>query len=216
MLLFLLFVGLSLSFAFGLLIYRVSQDSESYARKFKSDQSLASSQNYEGRALIEGNGNYWTGAKEPKITIVEFADFSCPKCKNSYFTLKQVMEKYGGSVRLVHRDYPVIADYSMDLAHAARCAGEQGLFWQMHGKLYENQPVSDLETVRKLVEQIGVNMIKFDDCTEKSRFVNAIEKNYSDATTLGIAGTPTWFINGHKIEGDLPLSTFQEIIEELQ
>jgi len=216
LLLFLLFIGLSLSFAFGFLVLRISKNSNALSTDIQEKEKKIADENYENKALIEGAGNPTTGATNPKIIIVEFADYSCPKCKDSYPTIKEILKKYGDTVKLIYRDYPVITDGSIDLAHAARCAGEQGLYWQMHDKLFENQPIENTETVNKLATQIGANMIQFNDCTAKSKYLVAIQKNFADATTLNVAGTPTWYINGHRIEGDIPLATFEEIISKLQ
>jgi len=216
LLLFFLLIVMSLSFAFGFLVLKISKESDALSANIQEKEKKYANENYENKTLIEGAGNYWTGATNPKIIIVEFADYSCPKCKSSYPTIKQILNKYGNLVKLIYRDYPVISDSSMDLAHAARCAGEQGLYWQMHDKLFENQPIADTETIKKLAEQIGANMIQFNDCAAKSKYLVAIQKNFADATTLNVAGTPTWYINGHRIEGDIPLAAFEEIISKLQ
>ncbi len=100
-----------------------------------SQQQLFKSQEYteEMQKAVEGKNNYWTGAAKPKITIVEFADFSCAYCKNSFTNIREISLKYKKDVKIIFRDYPAY-EYSLDLAMAARCAGEQGLFWLMHDK----------------------------------------------------------------------------------
>lgn len=168
------------------------------------------------RALIEGSEkNYWIGSANPKITIVEFADFSCPYCQNSFSKIREISVKYKNDVKIIFRDYPIMTDYSSDLALTARCAGEQGLFWLMHDKLFANQGISTTEEMSELAKQIGADESRFKECLNNKKHLTTIQKDFSDGQSLGITGTPTWFINGNLVEGDIPYSTFIQIIEQL-
>lgn len=183
--------------------------------KFGAEQQYTVSKNSLDRTKIENEGNYWMGASNPKITIVEFSDFTCPFCKNSYPTIRDIILKYNKDVKLIYRDYPIKQEYAADLAMAGRCAGEQGLFWPMHDKLFQNQGVSAKEDIFRLANQIGVNAEKFKTCFEEKKYLPLIQKDYADATDLEIKGTPTWFVNGYKIEGDVPKDVWEKIINEL-
>jgi protein-disulfide isomerase len=166
------------------------------------------------KKVAENTDGYWIGSSKPKITIVEFADFECPYCKQSYATLREAALTYKNVVKLIFRDYPV-HENSLDLAMAARCAGEQGLFWPMHDKLFANQGNLTAEKALKLAIQTGVNKDKYSSCIATKKYQAKLEKDYSDAETLGVSGTPTLFINGYKIEGDVPSETLRQIIENL-
>lgn len=166
---------------------------------------------------------YWLGSAEAKITIVEFGDFTCPVCEKAFPTVREISLKYKNDIKLIWRDYPVISDYSATLALAARCAGEQGLFWPMHDKLFQNQGVgqtSDLVTqaneLLALANQIGADQTKFKDCFDKQKYLPQIQKDLTDGQSFGITGTPTYFINGYKLAGDVPLDIFIKIIEQLK
>jgi protein-disulfide isomerase len=164
----------------------------------------------------EGDGtNYWIGSAKPKITIVEFADFACPHCKNSFPAIREISVKYKKDVKLIYRDFPVISDYSADLALAARCAGEQGLFWPMHDKLFQNDLTGDPNQTAELANQIGVNKTRFTDCVTKQKYSTQIQNDLSDGNQLGVNGTPTWFINGQKTKGDIPPEGWEQIIQKL-
>ena len=165
---------------------------------------------------IEGDGsNYWIGAKDPKVTIVEFADFSCPMCKNSFTKIREISQKYKDDVKIIFRDYPSVTEYSSDLAKAGRCAGEQKLFWPMHDKLFLNQGVSTINQITALAEQIGVDKNQFTKCLSSIKYDSIIYKDITDGLELGIKGTPTWFINGYGISGDIPRDKFFQLIEQL-
>ena len=87
----------------------------------------------------ENLGSYWLGSENPKLTIVEFADYNCPLCASSYGKIREISLKYKDEVKIIFRDFPVISESSVELAMAGRCAGEQNLFWPMHDKLFQNQ-----------------------------------------------------------------------------
>ncbi|MDO8593260.1 MAG: thioredoxin domain-containing protein [bacterium] len=164
----------------------------------------------------EDNQHYWLGAAKPKITIVEFGDFSCPNSEKSFPTIREIGLKYKGDIKFIWRDYPVVQDYSALLALAGRCAGEQGLFWPMHDKLFQNQGVNTANQLSALAAQIGADTAKFNDCLAKQKYQPQIQKDFSDGQSFGNQGTPTWFINGYKVDGDIPYDIFIKIIEELK
>ena len=167
------------------------------------------------RAEIEGSNSYFFGTKNPKITIVEFSDFACPNSKSFYNKTKKIRTKYYNDLKIIHRDFPVIAEHSSDLAQAARCAGEQGLFWKAHDTLYENQGVSTKPEIFSLILNIGVNEAEFKECLESNRYLGPIQKDLKDGINLGIKGTPTWFINGYRADGDMPEKMLNDYIENI-
>jgi protein-disulfide isomerase len=162
------------------------------------------------------NEHYWTGSAKATITIVEFGDFACPVCEQSFPTIREISQKYKNDIKFIWRDYPVVQDYSADLALAGRCAGEQGLFWLMHDKLFQNQGVNTADQLIAAANQIGADTARFKDCLNKEKYLPQIEKDLADGQKFGITGTPTYFINGYKIAGDIPRDTFIKIIEGLK
>lgn len=168
----------------------------------------------ESRKLIESDSSYWIGSANPKITIVEFADFACPHCESAYGKIREIGLKYKNDVKIIYRNFAV-ADNSQAMAMAGQCAGEQGLFWLMHDKLFQNQNVSDTAGLTALANQIGADTKKFNSCINANKYLAKIQKDLLDADELGVTGTPTWFINGNKVEGDIPYELFENIIKEL-
>lgn len=171
--------------------------------------------NQETLKEIEGDNNYWLGSSNPKVTIVEFADFACPSCKNSFNKIREIglTEK---DVKIIYRDFPVIAEYSANLSLAARCAGEQGFFWVMHDKLFLNQGIKEDEEIMEMAKQIGANVARFEVCYNNRKYWSQIQKDLEDGEKLSIAGTPTLFINGQRVVGDAPLGVLKEIIREIK
>ncbi|MFH1744737.1 MAG: thioredoxin domain-containing protein [bacterium] len=164
---------------------------------------------------IGGSGeNYWFGSAEPKITIVEFGDFACPVCRDSYSKIREISVKYKDSIKFIYRDFPSLADYSGDLSLAARCAGEQGLFWPMHDKLFAHQGVNSQNEIYELARSLGADEARFQNCFQENKYLTDIQNDFSDGANLGVTGTPTWFINGQMVKGDIPYELFIKIIED--
>lgn len=161
----------------------------------------------------EGKNDYWIGSANPKVTIVEFADFACPYSKNSFPKIREISVKYKDSVKIIFRNFPYLTEYSLELALAARCAGEQGLFWPMHDKLYISQGIKTAAELSALANRLGADLNRFNDCLTAKKYLPQIQEDLTDAEKLKINGTPTWFVNGYKVEGDLPLEAFKQIIE---
>lgn len=160
--------------------------------------------------------HYWLGSAKPKITIVEFGDFACHHTAREFPIVRELGLKYKDDVRVVWRDYPLVAEHSILLALAARCAGEQGLFWPMYDKLFQNQGVYQAEQLIALAKQIGADTARFSDCAREQKYLKEIKQDITDGQAFGINGTPTFFINGYKVEGEIPYDVFEKIIEELK
>jgi len=163
--------------------------------------------------------HYWLGSEDAKITVVEFGDFACPVCLSAFPTVREISLKYKNDIKFIWRDFPVVVEnYSAALALAGRCAGEQGLFWSMHDRLFQNQSANQLNqaALTNLANQIGADTDKFNNCLIQEKYLPQIQKDLLDGQAFGISGTPTYFINGYKIVGDIPYDTFVKIIEELK
>jgi protein-disulfide isomerase len=160
------------------------------------------------------DGNFSFGAENPKITIIEFADFNCPYCKNSYSTIRQIGYKYKDQVKIIFKDYPIIQESSADIALAARCAGEQGLFWGMHDKLFAYQGQFELTDLPKLATEIGADNKKFNTCVSNKKYLNEINKDLLLGQEMNLNGTPKFFVNGYLLPGgDLPIEAWDQIIQ---
>ncbi|MEI7498419.1 MAG: thioredoxin domain-containing protein [Candidatus Falkowbacteria bacterium] len=163
----------------------------------------------------EGVGNYWFGSAKPVVTIVEFADFSCPFSKSSFTKIRELGNKYKGQVKVIYRDFPYISENSVELALSARCAGEQGLFWPMHDMLFQNQGITDQTQVLALANQLALDQTRFAKCLTDQKYLPQIKADVADAEKFGIEGAPTWFINGYMIAGDMTVSVMEKIVTDL-
>ena len=155
------------------------------------------------------------GNAEASVTIVEFSDFQCPFCGQAYLTVKGVVAKYEGRVKLAYRDFPLrqIHPQAQGAAEAGRCAAEQGKFWEYHDRLFENQGKLDRASLVEYAEALGLDRKQFESCVASGRFQAQIEQDLQDGTISGVNGTPAFFINGTMINGAQPAFEFEKVID---
>ncbi len=167
------------------------------------------------RVVVDSGGHPALGAKDAPVTIVEFTDFQCPFCKATEATLKQLRDKYGDKIRLVHMDYPLpFHPHAHDAATAARCAGEQDKFWQFHDSLFANQGKLAPADLKATAKTLGMNSTKFDACFDKSQFDAQIKADQAAGEKVGVDGTPAFFIDGRPLTGAQPEPKFEELIDD--
>lgn len=156
------------------------------------------------------------GVREAPVTIVEFSDYQCPFCKRSQSVTKQVLQQYSGKVKLAFRDFPIrgLHPQAQKAAEGARCAGDQGNFWEYHDLLFEKAPELEVSSLKQYATALGLDMTRFNECLQKDKYVASVEKDVQEGIQLGVSSTPTFFVNGRLVLGAQPFSTFEKIIEE--
>src|SRR5262245_22014412 len=156
------------------------------------------------------------GPEHAPVTIVKFEDFQCPYCKQFQPTVTELLSRYNGKIRLVHKDLPLdsIHPQARQAAEAARCADEQGKFWSYHDILYANYPKMSEVKLNNLAKEVGLDVNAFDPCHSSGRSKADVQRDLIDGAKLGVTETPTFFINGREISGNQPLEIFAAIIDE--
>jgi len=138
------------------------------------------------------------GAKNAKVTIVEFAEFECPFCRVISPIVKRLVRKLASrGVALVYKHYPVSNHkQAIPCARAAYAAHQQGKFWQLHDVLYKKAPRFSTAQVEQYAQSIGLHLAAFRTVRDsrRSRLVVAADKK--EGLRAGVKGTPTLFING--------------------
>lgn len=157
------------------------------------------------------------GVHPAKVTIIEYSDFQCPFCSRVIPTMKKLLETYPNDVRLVFKQNPLpFHAKAGGAAEAALAAHEQGKFWEMHDKLFENQQNLDRSDLEKYAQELGLDMDKFKAALDLGKFKADIQAdiNYGNSIPGGGMGTPTFFINGRKIAGAYPFEEFDKLIQK--
>ncbi len=156
------------------------------------------------------------GPSDAPVTIVEFSDFQCPFCRRAEDSLKQLRSRYQGKLRLVYRDFPLEQAHPQALAaaEAARCAAEQGKFWDYHDALFANQAALAVDKLKATAARLKLDSPSFNKCLDSAKYLGAVKKDAREGRRLGIRATPAFFINGRFVGGAAPLENFESIINE--
>ncbi len=165
------------------------------------------------RVKIKAEG-FSKGPKEAPVTLITFLDYECPYCAQAAVSAEKVQAMYPKKLRLVAKDFPLgFHQRAMPAAIAARCAGRQGKFWEMHAALFKSQ--SDLSDARieAIVKEQGLDLAAWTQCKADPSVQAAIKADQADGAQAGVSGTPAFFINGIMIGGAQSPEALKEIIE---
>jgi len=156
------------------------------------------------------------GAKGAKVQVVEFADFQCPYCTRAAETVKALQEKYGDKVEFQYRHFPLrqIHPQAQRASEIAQCAGEQGKFWEAHDALYANQQALDEQSAIGHVVAVGVDQTKLTECLSSGRAAAQVDADFKKGEEAGVEGTPSFFLNGRKFEGNPTPAGLSQAIDE--
>lgn len=161
-------------------------------------------------------GAPFLGPTDAPITLVEFADFQCPFCKQFFTdTLTPLMNAYPNQIKFVFKNFPLSSHPMAEpAAEAAMCAFEQNKFWEMYNLLYTaDQSTFSVSLFKTYAQSLGLNTTQFDTCLDSSKYSSTIQSDVNDGTSYGVTGTPTFFINGFILAGNQPIDTFKTMID---
>ena len=172
--------------------------------------------------LLIGQGSYMTGTKGAKINVVEFGDYQCPACAYASPIIQELVKAYkdNQNVNFVFRNFPLPQhSNAMISAEAAEAARAQGKFLEMSEMLYGRQNEwsgnpKALEIFVGYAGELGLNVKTFTDSVNQEKFKDTITKDRSDGQALGINSTPTFFVNGEKLNGIPSFDEFKKKIDE--
>ncbi len=184
----------------------------------------------QGPSTLSVHGEAFYGNSSARIAMIEYADYQCPFCgKYTRETYPQIIANYvkTGKIRYYYRDLtlPMHPD-AIPAARAARCAGEQGKFWEMHDSLYAHQTGLAAKDLVDRAQALGLDAFKFNQCFSSDKYSEDIRKSTSEAQSTGIDGTPTFLFgtvgsNGDvvkvakRIVGAYPYDDFKSALDEL-
>jgi protein-disulfide isomerase len=159
------------------------------------------------------------GRTDAPVTIVEFADFQCPYCREAEATIRKVVSTHSDSVRLVFRNLPLtnVHPNALTAAVAGVCADHQGKFWQMHDAMFDNQDELAEPDLKATAKKLGLDEQNFAACLADPKSKAAVDFDARAADALSLDGTPSFFINGRPLFGNLPAEQIESVVaEELQ
>jgi len=157
------------------------------------------------RLLVAVNdGDHVVGSPSAPVVLVEYGDFECPHCGRAYPIIEKVRRELGRDLCFVFRHFPLteIHPHAQMAAEAAEAAGAQRKFWEMHHTLFEHQDALEPEALASYADALGLNVARF--ATELTDGIHRkkVRDDFRGGVRSGVNGTPTFFINGIRFDGD--------------
>lgn len=160
-------------------------------------------------AVLVREDSHTITASDSRVTLVEFGDFQCPYCAQSYPVLKAVLAQYPDRITFVARHFPLPQHrHAVAAAEAAEAAGAQGKFWEMYDLLYLNQAAwenaSDaLPIFAGYAQQLELNMDQYNQDMADHTYLDKVHADLADGNILGVNSTPSFFVDGQRFTGSL-------------
>ncbi len=168
-----------------------------------------------------GSGTTSAATNNPRVTLVEFADLQCPACRTYHPVVKELLDIYPGDVRLIFKHFPLIAIHpnAMAAAIAAEAAGQQGKFFEFVDLAYEKQGEwaslpNPEDKFAELAKALGLDVNKFKSALSDNALEDKVEEQRNEGIKNGVQGTPSFFINGVKIENPKDLEAFKQLVDK--
>ena len=165
----------------------------------------------------------WTkGGKESKVTLIEYSDFQCPACGHYYPLVKQLAQEFGDKIQFAYRHFPLPSHKNAELAaRAAEAGGAQNKFWEMHDMIFEHQgewsekSAGDARNIfRQYAEKLGLDTARFESDLDSDAVENKVENDRQSGLRSKVNSTPTFFLNGQKIQNPRSYDEFKSLISE--
>jgi protein-disulfide isomerase len=172
---------------------------------------------------IKLTGAQSRGPADAKVTVVEYSDFQCPYCGQAWEIFeKEVYPQYKDKVRFVFKQMPLtqIHPWAEDAAVASACALEQGndQFWKMYDGLFGQQAQITKDNLPAKVEEIataaGLDVPRLKECLAGRKTIDAVKADQAEAASVGVNGTPTFFINGRRVQNTQDASAFKQALDQ--
>lgn len=170
---------------------------------------------------ITPEGEPFKGSADAPLQLVEYSDFLCSHCGNFADTLDKVSPDYieTGKLRVIFRNFAFLTPQSVQAAQASECALDQGAdkFWQYHDLLFSKRGTGLTAYSRPRLEtyarQIGLDLAAFRSCLDSGVKAGKVQADLDEGRSQGVEGTPTWFLNGQMLSGELPENQLRQLLD---
>jgi len=155
------------------------------------------------------------GVQNAPVLIIEFADYECPYCQKIAPDLRRLQQDYAGKVLFAFKDFPLAAHRrAQKAAEATRCAGAQNKFWEYHDLLSEKGSELEIAQLKDYARALKLDAGAFDKCLDSGETAAAVKHDLEQGRKLGLAGTPSFFVNGHFFSGAASYAMIREIVDQ--
>jgi protein-disulfide isomerase len=134
--------------------------------------------------------------------LEEFSDFQCPACQAAQPVVKEVVDTLGDRIKLQFKHYPLVTIHTQAFraALAAECANDQGKFWEYHDILFDKQPNFSRDDLLAYAEQLELKTDSFAACLDARAKTAVVRADVAEGDKRGVNSTPTFFLNGEKVQ----------------
>jgi Na+/H+ antiporter NhaA len=164
---------------------------------------------------VEPDGDHIRGSEDAPVTLVEYGDYQCPYCGEAEVTIRDLLDSFGDELRYVWRQLPLndVHPNAQMAAEAAEAAAAQGAFWEMHDKLIDHQDELTAPELSAYAEELGLDLERFWDELRRREHASRVARDVATADASGVAGTPTFFINGRRHQGAYDTDTLRAAVQ---
>jgi protein-disulfide isomerase len=165
------------------------------------------------RAPVVRPSDHVRGAADAPVTVIEYSDFQCPYCMVLHQSLRSLVEE--GEVRWVYRHYPLVTIHPQAhlAAEASECAAESGKFWDYSDEVFERQREISREELIEVATVVGLDPGPFEECLGSGRHSEKVSQQLSEGNSKRVRGTPTFWVNGKRMEGGYSAEQLLALIE---
>jgi protein-disulfide isomerase len=144
------------------------------------------------------------GPADAPVTLVEYGDYECPYCGMAYPVVKRVQARLGNQLRFVFRNFPLAEahPHATAAAELAESAALQGKFWEMHDTLYEHQSALAPADLERYARKAGLDLDALEAALRGGAPGKRVKADFMSGVRSGVNGTPSFFINGRRFDGD--------------
>ncbi|HEY6775033.1 MAG TPA: Na+/H+ antiporter NhaA, partial [Thermoleophilaceae bacterium] len=163
---------------------------------------------------VDPDRDHARGPEDAPVTLVEYGDYQCPYCGQAEVVIRELLESFGDDLRYVWRHLPLndVHPNAQMAAEAAEAAARQGAFWGMHDKLLQHQDELAPPGLTRFAEELGLDVDRFWDDLRHRLHEPRVAEDVASADSSGVAGTPTFFINGRRHQGPYDIDTLTETV----
>ena len=163
---------------------------------------------------VDPERDHVRGPESAPVTLVEYGDYECPYCGHAEVVIRELLDEFGDELRYVWRHLPLndVHSHAQMAAEATEAAGAQGAFWPMHDRLLAAQEELDPEDLQRAAEEFGLDAERFWDELRTRRYAERVGEDVASADASGVAGTPSFFINGRRHQGAYDVDTLSAAV----
>lgn len=164
---------------------------------------------------ISTTGDPVRGPANARVTIIEFSDFQCPFCSKAVSETKAIMRQFPNDIKLVFKQFPLDTHSQAEFgAEAALAAQAQGKFWEMHDLMYAGYPNLSRATVLGYARKLGLDVKRFTAELDTHKYKARVHAEEQEGENADVGGTPTFFINGKKLNDTFDVATVAPLIRQ--